>query len=353
MEIGGKIAIVNGASSGIGRSLALELAKQGATVTACARREDKLKQALEEIKPYASESSYRVCDCTRDEDVKETVRWVHARHGRIDIMLNVAGIFEPKFVVDATWQDYYRDMDVCFLGAVRFNHEVLPIMLDQKRGVILNTSSINEQMRPPGISAYSATKAAVYAYSDTLYKEVSWKGVHVGVIQPVLVETEMTEATGPAKPRDELIKEFAQGSLEHYQEILTSLKIQDPVESAREIIKRGIVKEYFEVYTGKPQIWTAMGLTMKTLPGLSRGMFSLLMAQMEQLASVLEENPAAAEALSGRSPGASPGMRSLIDSWGPFGSAMRNLFVAVDEGVNRTIYRSGKILQRLQGLRRG
>jgi NAD(P)-dependent dehydrogenase (short-subunit alcohol dehydrogenase family) len=353
MNVGGKIAIVNGASSGIGRSLALELAKQGATVTVCARREEKLEQALAEIKPHGPDSSYRVCDCTRDEQVKETVRWVHEKHGRIDIMLNVAGIFDPKFVVDATWEDYYRDMDVCFLGAVRFNHEVLPIMLDQKRGVILNTSSINEQMRPPGISAYSATKAAVYAYSDTLYKEVSWKGIHVGVIQPVLVETEMTEATGTEKTMDEMIKEIAEGSLGHYHEMLSSLKIQDPGESAREIIKRGIEKEYFEVYTGKPQIWTAMGLTMKALPGLSRGMFSLLMAQMEHLASVLEENPAAAEALSRRSPGASPGMQSLIDSWGPFGSAVRNLFVALDEGVNRTIYRSGKTVQRLQSLRRG
>ena len=147
MDVSSKVVIVNGASSGIGKALAIELAKLGATVAICARRKDKLNETLKEIKSYSPQSMCQGCDCTEEDQVRKTVKVVHNRYGRIDIMVNIAGLYNPKFVRDSVWQDYYRDMNVGFFGAVRFNQEVLPVMIQQNRGIILNMSSITERMR--------------------------------------------------------------------------------------------------------------------------------------------------------------------------------------------------------------
>lgn len=346
MDVNGRIAIVNGASSGIGKALSAELAKRGATIVLCARREDKLKRTFEEIIRYAPDSIYRVCDCTDNDQVIETVNTVHETFGRIDMMLNIAGLFEPKLVKDATWEDYYRDMNVCFFGATRFNHEVLPIMLKQNRGIILNTSSINEQLHPPGISAYSATKAAVYAYSDSLYKEVRFQGIHVGVIQPVLVKTEMTEGQQHTRPVHHLSREIAEGSFENYRDMISYLKIQDPEASAKEIIKKGIEKERFEIYTGSPPIVSVFGIMMKTCPGLSRGSFSLVMSRLmnTEPAQLKTSKLKAAENKKSASRGGSPFMNRMLALSNPVGHLFRELFVIMDESMNKFIYRIGKFL---------
>lgn len=346
MEVKGKIAIVNGASSGIGRALALELAKSGATVAACARRRDRLEELLKEIGARSPESMCRGCDCTQEEQVKETVRCVHDRYGRIDIMLNIAGLYHPKFVRDSVWQDYYRDLDVGFLGAVRFNQEVLPIMIKQKRGIILNMSSIIEHMRPLGLSAYAATKAAVRGYSDVLHKEVKGYGIHVGVIEPVLVESEMTLTGRPPKSLKEIGEQIVRGSLENYVDFNAHIHMQTPEASAREIIREGIERERFEVYTGEPQIWTVYGMLMKMLPGLSRGIFSVMSATM----AAAETSPAGSKRPRRASePGTekktrdpAKAMNALFAFSRPAARITKELYVRLDEGLNRSIYNLGK-----------
>jgi 3-oxoacyl-[acyl-carrier protein] reductase len=346
MDVQGKIAIVNGASSGIGKALAMELAKLGATVVICARRKAKLEETLAEIKSYSPESMCEGCDCTEEDQVKKTVKKVHDRYGHIDIMVNIAGLYHPKFVRDSVWQDYYRDMNVGFFGAVRFNQEVLPIMMKQNRGIILNMSSITERMRPLGLSAYTATKAAVYDYSDVLHKEVKGYGIHVGVIEPVLVESEMTVAEGPVKSVEEISQEIAQGSLEHYVHFNSHINMQAPEVSAREIIREGIEKERFEVFTGEPEIWTVYGFFMKMLPGLSRGIFSTMSASM----SAAEKRPARSKTPDPKSPPVSArkardpskAMNTFFDYSRPAARILKELYVSLDEGVNRSIYKLGK-----------
>jgi short-subunit dehydrogenase len=346
MDVNGKVVVVNGASSGIGKSLAVELAKLGATVAICARRKDRLEQVLEEIKSYSPQSMCQGCDCTQEDQVRKTVKAVYDRYGRIDVMANIAGIYNPKFVRDSVWQDYYRDMNVGFFGAVRFNQEVLPIMIKQKRGVILNMSSIIEHMRPLGLSAYAATKAAVYDYSDILHKEVKGYGIHVGVIEPVLVASEMTVTGRPIKSMEEIGQEIARGSLENYVDFNSHMNMQAPEVSAREIIREGIEKERFEIYTGEPQIWTVYGFLMKILPGLSRGVFSVMSALM----SASEDGPAASKnpqpsskqksAKKAHDP--SKAMNRMFAFSRPAASVMKELYVSLDEGVNRSIYNLGK-----------
>ena len=348
MDVNGKVVIVNGASSGIGRSLAIELAKLGATVTICARRKDKLDQTLDEIKPYSPQSMCQGCDCTEESQVRKTVKVVFDRYGRIDIMVNIAGLYHPKFVRDMVWQDYYRDMNVGFLGAVRFNQEVLPIMMRQKRGIILNMSSIIEHMRPLGLSAYAATKAAVYAYSDILHKEVKGYGVHVGVIEPVLVESEMTVTGRPVKTMEEIAQQIVQGSLENYVDFNSHMNMQAPEVSAREIIREGIEKERFEIYTGEPQIWTVYGFLMKMLPGLSRGVFSVMSAFMSgaEGGPAISKNPQpfSDHESDKKAWDPSKAMNIMFACSRPAARIMKELYVNLDEGVNRSIYRFGKKL---------
>ncbi len=345
MDVNGKIVIVNGASSGIGKALAVELAKLGATVAICARRKDKLNQTLKEIKSYSPQSMCQGCDCTEENQVKKMVKDVYNRYGRIDIMVNIAGLYDPQFVRDLVWQDYYRDMNVGFFGAVRFNQEVLPIMIKQNRGVILNMSSITEHMRPLGLSAYAATKAAVYDYSDILHKEVKGYGIHVGVIEPVLVESEMTVTGQPVKTIEEISQEIVQGSLENYVHFNSHMNMQAPEVSAREIIAEGITKERFEVYTGEPQIWTVYGLLMKMLPGLSRGVFSVMSASMfaaEGDPAISKSSQPSKNKSGGKAGDPTRWMNTLFACSRPAASLIKELYVSLDEGVNRSIYNFGK-----------
>jgi len=348
MDVNGKVVIVNGASSGIGKSLAIELAKLGATVAICARRKDKLNQVLEEIRSYSPESMCQGCDCTEEDQVRKAVKVVYDRYGRIDIMVNIAGIYNPKFVRDSVWQDYYRDMNVGFFGAVRFNQEVLPTMIRQNRGIILNMSSITEHMRPLGLSAYAATKAAVYDYSDILHKEVKGYGIHVGVIEPVLVESEMTVTGGPVKSIEEISQQIVQGSLENYVDFNSHVNMQAPEVSAREIIREGIEKERFEVFTGEPQIWTVYGFLMKMLPGLSRGIFSVMSVSMSAAEGdpVVAKNPQpVSKRKSGKKAGdPSKAMNTMFACSRPAARIIKELYVSLDEGVNRSIYNFGKKL---------
>ncbi len=346
VDVNGKVVIVNGASSGIGKSLAVELAKLGATVVICARRKDKLEQTLEEVKSYSPESMCQGCDCTEEDQVKKTVKVVHERYGRIDIMMNIAGIYNPKFVRDSVWQDYYRDMNVGFLGAVRFNQEVLPIMTRQHRGIILNMSSITEHLRPLGLSSYAATKAAVYDYSDILHKEVKGYGIHVGVIEPVLVESEMTVSGHAPKSMEEISQDIVQGSLENYVDFNSYINMQAPEVSAREIIREGIEKERFEVYTGEPQIWTVFGFLMKMVPGLGRGMFSVMSASMcaaeNERAESKSPQPVSEHKSAKNAGDPTKGMNAMFAFSRPAARIIKELYVSLDEGVNRSIYNLGK-----------
>ena len=346
MDVTGKVAIVNGASSGIGKALAIELAKLGATVAIGARRRDKLNQTLEEVKLYSPQSMCQRCDCTEENHVKKMVKVVYDRYGRIDIMVNIAGIYNPKFARDMVWQDYYGDMNVGFFGALRFNQEVLPIMIKQNRGIILNMSSITEHLRPIGLSGYCATKAAVYDYSDILHKEVKGYGIHVGVIEPVLVETEMTVSGRPARTIEEISLEIVQGSLESFIDLNSFINMQAPEVCAREIIREGIEKERFEVFTGEPQLWKITGFLMEMLPGLSRGMFSVLGA----LIAAVQGNPAISKNLqpvleqkAGKKAGDPAKVMNTIFAYSrPAARIIKELYVRLDEGANRSIYNFGK-----------
>jgi NAD(P)-dependent dehydrogenase (short-subunit alcohol dehydrogenase family) len=178
----GQIAVVTGASSGLGRRLALDLAEAGAVVTAVARREDRLR---------ALGLSYRVCDVGDVPSYVEVIDDVIGAHGRVDILLNVAGVGgivrHEMPALDVT----RRVMEVNFFAPYAGMLAVLPGMRERRHGVVANMSSDDARAPGPGAGDYCASKAALSAATESLAYEARRDDVRLHVIYPGWVPTEM------------------------------------------------------------------------------------------------------------------------------------------------------------------
>lgn len=182
MDYRGQIAVVTGASSGLGRRLALDLAGRGATVIAVARREDRLKELG---------CAYRVADLGNVDSFVALLGEVENEHGRIDILLNVAGVGghapdEPWLL--ATTREVF---EVNFFSPYAGMLAVLPGMRERRHGVIANMSSDDARSPGPGAGDYPASKAALSAVTESLSFEVRRDGVALHAIYPGWVPTEM------------------------------------------------------------------------------------------------------------------------------------------------------------------
>lgn len=201
-RIAGQVAVVTGASSGLGRRLALDLAGGGATVVGVARSAD----ALEAL---AAERTGRVipvpCDVSDEAAVTRTMRVVEEEHGRIDILVNAAGWEQPTRVEEADLELYRRIFATNFFGLVTATLAVVPGMLERGHGIVVNVSSDHGRAPAAGTPAYSASKAAVSAFTESLAHECHGRGVHLHVLYPGWVPTPLgtgaVEAGMPQPPK--------------------------------------------------------------------------------------------------------------------------------------------------------
>mgnify|MGYP001355750512 CR=1 FL=1 len=197
LSVPGSIAVVTGASSGIGRQLALELAAADATVVALARREPRLRELTEELQRSSPESGYVVCDVSDTDRFAAVLRDIEQDRGRIDILINNAAIPEP----DAEGLARFRQvMETNYFSVVTGTLAVLPGMRARKQGVIVNVSSDTARAPTPGEAGYSASKAAVSAFTEALSFETEADGVLLHVLYPGWVPTEMTQPDGDQDP---------------------------------------------------------------------------------------------------------------------------------------------------------
>jgi NAD(P)-dependent dehydrogenase (short-subunit alcohol dehydrogenase family) len=185
------IAVVSGASSGLGRRICLDLASRGATVIGLARRADLLAQLEPVLRSYGQEGSTRVCDVGDVELFRRTLGEIEDHHGRIDILVNNAATERTTPREEGWSEDYRRMFDVNFFGLVAGTLHVLPGMLARRRGIVVNVSSDAARAPEPGHGAYSASKAAVSAFSESVSHEVARGGVHVHVLYPGWMPTAM------------------------------------------------------------------------------------------------------------------------------------------------------------------
>jgi len=193
----GKVVVVTGASSGIGRDCALKLAKAGAIVVLAARTPEKLDETIRDIHDLGGEGYAYPCDIADMADCDRFVAAVLERHGRVDILINNAGRSIRRSVRHSfdRFHDYERTMQLNYFGALRLIMGFAPGMLERESGHIVNISSIGVLASPPRFSAYVASKAALDAFSWCAASEFADRNVRFTTINMPLVRTPMIAPT--------------------------------------------------------------------------------------------------------------------------------------------------------------
>ncbi|MEY2470871.1 MAG: hypothetical protein QOK28_200 [Actinomycetota bacterium] len=189
MKIEGAIAVVTGASSGIGAATALELSRRGATVVVTARRVDELERTAEACRAFASSSLAVAADLAVPGEAERVVSHAIAAFGRVDIVVNNAGVSLHRSGLDTTAAEVEQLMQVNFLSAVRTTMAALPGMVERRRGSVVNVTSVAGYLPNPRESAYGASKAALSRWSHGLAIDLHGAGVHVGVLSPGPIDT--------------------------------------------------------------------------------------------------------------------------------------------------------------------
>lgn len=203
MLLDGKNAIITGGSQGLGTAASLEFAREGANVCVLYRKhESEAKKIVDEIKAMGRKALALQCDSAVFADAERVVKAALAEFGRIDIMVNNAGINWDAVSWKMTEEQWDRVIEVNLKGYFNFTRQVAPLFKDQKYGKIINITSINGLRGKFGQSNYSAAKAGIIGYTKALAKELGPFNVNVNAIAPGLIETPML--TG-SESRDKIV----------------------------------------------------------------------------------------------------------------------------------------------------
>ncbi|MGI6368784.1 MAG: SDR family NAD(P)-dependent oxidoreductase [Anaerolineae bacterium] len=185
----GDVALITGASSGIGRALALEFARRGLRVALVARRQPELSALAREIAAAGGSALVVVGDVTSDDDLADAVTQVLRHWGHVDVLVANAGAYVQATAVDTTLADLQRALSVNVLGAARAVLAVLPHMLQRGSGHLVLMASQDAFIPIPGDGPYNASKAALSAWGQTLRQELRPRGVGVTVVYPGRIDT--------------------------------------------------------------------------------------------------------------------------------------------------------------------
>ena len=189
MDFTGKTAIVTGAAVGVGKATAIQLASYGANVVMVDRNEETLEKSKAEI-PQQEGIMTAVCDVTDAAAITECVKKAVERFGKVDILVNNAGIWRTwASFLDTSIEDWKQYIDVNVMGTVYFTKAVLPVMLENGWGRIVNVASVAGVYGNANMVHYSATKGAILSFTKALAKEVADRGVTVNSTSPGMVNT--------------------------------------------------------------------------------------------------------------------------------------------------------------------
>jgi NADP-dependent 3-hydroxy acid dehydrogenase YdfG len=187
----GKVAAITGASSGIGEATALALVREGAAVAIGARREDRLSDLAQRIEAGGGRALPIAIDIRDEASARGFVERAHSELGRLDVLVNNAGVMLLGPIEGADVDDWRRMVDVNVLGLLYCTHAALPLLREQGGGDIVNVSSVAGRFAGPGSGVYNLTKFGVNAFSEALRQEVVASKIRVTVIEPGYVETEL------------------------------------------------------------------------------------------------------------------------------------------------------------------
>jgi NADP-dependent 3-hydroxy acid dehydrogenase YdfG len=229
MDMNGRVALVTGASSGFGEAVALGLAKAGAKVALAARREDRLRDLAARITAKGGEAHVIVADFTDEAQAQRAVRETETAFGRLDILINNAGVMYLEPVATADLGRWRSMLELNVLGLIAATQAALPGMTARKDGHIVNIASTAGHVSNPLAAAYSATKFGVIGFSESLRKEVHKDNIRVTVISPGMAATEL---------RDHIAVEAIQTTLNNNAAAMRQLTAEDVADAILYAVSR-------------------------------------------------------------------------------------------------------------------
>jgi NADP-dependent 3-hydroxy acid dehydrogenase YdfG len=214
-ELQGTVSLVTGASSGIGEATALKLAELGSTVAILARRGDRLERLAKQIEAHGTTALVIEADVSSEEQARSAVERVVSELGRLDTLVNNAGVMLLGPIQDAPLEEWKRMLDVNVAGLLYCAHAALPHLLraaeDAPRQVadMINISSVAGRVARLGSGVYNLTKHGVGAFSESLRQEVTQRHVRVALVEPGAVSTELSSHNRP-EIREQISKRFGE-----------------------------------------------------------------------------------------------------------------------------------------------
>lgn len=217
-----RVAIVTGASRGIGRSVALAMAKEGARIVASARNEELLQELVAEIKAAGGEAIAVAGDVARSEDADKLVAAAVDAFGQVDILVNNAGITRDGLLLRMKDEDWDAVLDTNLKGAFVCTRAAAKVMTKQRYGRIVNISSVVGEMGNPGQANYCASKAGLIGMTKSNAKELARRNVTVNAVTPGFIVTDMTDDLSD-KAREELTSQIPLGRLGEVEDIAAAV----------------------------------------------------------------------------------------------------------------------------------
>jgi 3-oxoacyl-[acyl-carrier protein] reductase len=201
IDLSTRVALVTGASRGIGRAIALRLAAQGATVVAAARG-DHAEDTVAAIATAGGRADHVTLDVTDPAAIESVMAGILERHGRVDILVNNAGITRDQLLLRMRRDDWDAVLATNLTAAFGLTQAVLKPMLRQRSGRIVALSSVVGQMGNAGQANYAASKAGLIGFCKALAREVASRSITVNVVAPGLIDTDMTRAVAGGAKQD-------------------------------------------------------------------------------------------------------------------------------------------------------
>ncbi len=219
----GRVALVTGASQGIGRGCALVLAAAGAKVALCARNQEKLDQLGAEITTQGGEAAAFKIDVSSEEEIKTGVKAVLARFSKVDILVNNAGVTRDQLVMRMKRADWDEVINTNLTAPFLLTQAVIGSMLKQRWGRIINITSIFGQVGQAGQANYASSKAGLIGLTMAVAREVASRNITVNAVSPGWIETAMTSAL-PAELKESMVKNIPLGRAGSYLDVAHAVK---------------------------------------------------------------------------------------------------------------------------------
>lgn len=217
------VALVTGASQGIGRACAIALARDGAKIALAARSRDKLEAVAGEIKQQGGEAAPFQMDVANEEEIKSAVKATIEHFGKIDILVNNAGVTRDVLVLRMKRADWDSVLATNLTGAHLCIQAVLSSMLKQRWGRIINVASVVGEMGQAGQANYAASKAGLIGLTMAVAREMASRNITVNAVAPGYIETAMTGQL-PAEMKEQLLKEIPLGRVGKDEEIAAAVR---------------------------------------------------------------------------------------------------------------------------------